>query len=397
VFITKFWPVVGMSSGGRAGLSGLAIRASGSARLWAAGCTAKLTGFERSMVMANDKSPTAVGTTALPLAAWLARQVTEDILEPDLPIVDPHHHLWDRAGHRYLLDELLADTGSGHKVVATVFVDCMAFYRASGPAEFKPVGETEFANGVAAMAASGVYGQTLACAGIVSFADLTRGAAAGEVLQAQIRAGNGRFRGIRHAGGWDASPEIRNSHTRPPQGLYADPGFRAGFALLAPLGLSFEAWQYHPQLAEVIALARAFPDTAIILNHVGGPLGIGPYAGRSDQTFARWLHGITELATCPNVSVKLGGLGMQIGVFDLHRRDVPPTSTEIADAWRPWIAACIEAFGAGRCMFESNFPVDKISTGYAVLWNAFKRLAAGASADEKSALFSGTASRVYRL
>jgi L-fuconolactonase len=347
--------------------------------------------------MASGKSSTALGSVVRPDNDWLARQVVEEILEPELPIVDPHHHLWDRAGHRYLLDELLADTGSGHRVIATVFVDCMAFYRASGPVEFKPVGETEFANGVAAMAASAVYGATLACAGIVSFADLTRGAAAGEVLQAHIAAGNGRFRGIRHAGGWDASPEIRNSHTHPPQGLYADPAFRAGFALLAPLGLSFEAWQYHPQLAEVIDLARAFPETAIVLNHVGGPLGIGPYAGRSDQTFKAWRQGIHALAGCPNVTVKLGGLGMQLGVFDLHRRATPPNSIEIAAAWRPWIEACIEAFGAGRCMFESNFPVDKISSGYAVLWNAFKRLAVGASTDDKTALFSGTASRVYRI
>jgi L-fuconolactonase len=343
------------------------------------------------------KPSTPLGSVVPPVDGWLAKQAREEIIEPALPIVDPHHHLWDRANHRYLLDELLADTGSGHNVVATVFVDCMAFYREAGPREMRPVGETEFANGVAAMAASGVYGATKACAAIVSHADLTLGARAREVLEAQLHAGNGRFRGIRHAGGWDASDDIRNSHTNPPQGLYADRTFREGFAQLAPLGVSFEAWQYHPQLPAVTDLARAFPQTAIILNHVGGPLGIGPYAGRTEETFAGWKRNITELARCPNVTVKLGGLGMKIGVFDHHKRDVPPTSSDIAAAWKPWVETCIQAFGADRCMFESNFPVDKVTTGYAVLWNAFKRLASGASAAEKTALFSGTASRVYRI
>ena len=347
--------------------------------------------------MATGKPNKPLGSVVPPVEDWLARQAAEDILEPDLPIVDPHHHLWDRAKHRYLLDELLADTGSGHKVTATVFVDCMAFYREDGPEAMKPVGETEFANGVAAMAASGVYGDTRACAAIVSHADLTRGAAAREVLEAQLRAGNGRFRGIRHAGGWNASADIPNSHTNPPEGLYADARFREGFAQLAPLGLSFEAWQYHPQLPEVTDLAQAFPQTSIILNHVGGPLGMGPYAGQTEQTFADWKRGMLALARCPNVTVKLGGLGMRIGVFDFHTRDTPPSSQQIAAGWQPWIDTCVEAFGAERCMFESNFPVDKITSGYAVLWNAFKRMAAGASANEKAALFSGTASRVYRI
>jgi predicted TIM-barrel fold metal-dependent hydrolase len=346
---------------------------------------------------APPKLDTAIAAVATPREDWLALQAAEAILEPELPIVDPHHHLWERRGHRYLLPELLADTGSGHRIEATVFVDCMAFYRAEGPAEERALGEVEFANGVAAMAASGLYGPTRACAGIVSFADLARGAAVAGTLEAMVRAGNGRFRGIRHAGAWDASPAIHNAHTRPPPGLYALPAFREGFARLAPLGLSFEAWQFHPQLPEVIALARAFPETAIVLNHVGGVLGVGPYAGRADETFTRWRGQLAELARCENVVVKLGGLGMRIGVFDFHERATPPGSAVLAAAWRPWIEACIEAFGPRRCMFESNFPVDKLSTGYAVLWNAFKRLAAGASVDEKAALFSGTARRVYRL
>ena len=334
----------------------------------------------------------------VPDDAWLAKQAPEPILEPDLPIVDPHHHLWDHANHRYLLEDLLADTGTGHNITATVYIDCRSMYRADGPVEMRPVGETEFANGVAAMSASGLYGPTRACAAIISSVDMNLGERARDVLEAQIAAGNGRFRGIRHAGGWDPSPDVRNAHTHPPQGLYGQANYRAGVAELGKLGLTFEAWQYHPQLSEVTAIARAVPGTTMILNHCGGPLGIGPYAGRFDAVFASWKSDLQDLARCPNVMVKLGGLGMDIGPFVDHmKRHAPPSSREIADAWGPWIKACIEAFGADRCMFESNFPVDKISANYATLWNAFKLMAAGASATEKAALFSGTARRVYRM
>ena len=333
----------------------------------------------------------------VPDEAWLAKQAKEPILEPELPIVDPHHHLWDHANHRYLLDELLADTGTGHNITATVYIDCRSMYRADGPAEMKPVGETEFANGIAAMSASGIYGPTRACGGIVSYVDMTLGAGARAVLEAHVAAGNGRFRGIRHAGGWDPSPDVRNAHTNPPKELYAQGNYREGVAQLGALGLTYEAWQYHPQLKDVAALARAVPQTTIIVNHCGGPLGIGPYAGRKDEVFADWKADMVALAKCPNVVVKLGGLGMDIGVFDHMHRPVPPSSREIADAWQPWIETCIDSFGADRCMFESNFPVDKLSTGYAVLWNAFKLMAASASAGEKAALFSETARRTYRL
>ena len=347
--------------------------------------------------MANAPTVERQRRAFVPDDAWLAKLAKEPILEPGLPIVDPHHHLWDHANHRYLLDELLADTGTGHNITATVYIDCRSMYRIDGPAEMKPIGETEFVNGVAAMSASGLYGDTRACAGIVSRADLLLGDGVKAVLEAHVRAGGGRFRGIRHAAGWDESPDIRNSHTNPPRGLYADKTFREGFAQLAPLNVSFEAWQYHPQLTEVIDLARAFPETSIILNHCGGPLGIGPYTGQTAQIYSDWRKHMSELAKCQNVTVKVGGLGMKVGVFDHFDRPVPPTSRDIADAWRPWVDHCIEAFGEARCMFESNFPVDKVSTGYAVLWNAFKRLASGASAAEKTALFSGTAAHVYRI
>ena len=320
----------------------------------------------------------------------------EEILEPQQPICDPHHHLWDHPGRRYLIDELLADTGSGHNVVATVFVECMSMYRASGPPEMRPVGETEFVNGVAAMSASGGFGATRVASGIVSFADLALGDRVGAVLDRHLAA-SPRFRGIRHAAGWDASDQIRNSHTNPPPGLYADPRFRRGFAELAPRGLSFDAWLYHPQLPELTDLAKAFPDTTIILDHFGGPLGIGPYAGRRAEVFAAWKGAIRALADCPNVVVKLGGLVMPLNGFGFHKREQPIGSVELAEATRDWYLHTIECFGVERCMFESNFPVDKVSVSYRVLWNSFKRITAGFSVAERSALFHDTAVRVYRL
>ena len=349
-------------------------------------------------------------------AELLARRPQEPILEAELPIVDPHHHLWDRRAAvasappthgfeallrlspRYLLDELLADTGSGHRIVATVFVECRAMYRADGPAEMKPVGETEFVNGVAAMAASGLYGETLACAGIVGHADLRQGEAVAELLQAHIAAGNGRFRGIRHSGSHDDDKTVLGPLARMPAGLYGTKEFRAGFAQLERHGLSFDAWVLAPQLPEVIALAREFQGTTIVLDHVGTPLGIGRHAGTRDERFAVWQQHIRELAAAsPNVHIKLGGLAMPFCGFDGFMTDESLPSERLAELWRPYIETCIEAFGAERCMFESNFPVDLGSCSYATLWNAFKRIAAGASADDKRALFAGTAARVYRL
>ena len=219
-----------------------------------------------------------------------------------------------------------------------------------------------------------------------------------EVLEAETRVAGGRFRGIRHGVSWDASEAIQKFATRPiPPHQLRDPKFREGFAQLAPLGLSFESWQYHPQLPDAIDLARAFPDTTIILNHVGGVLGVGPYTGHRQEILAGWKKDIAELAKCSNVNVKLGGVGMTSFGFDFHERDTPPSSEELAAAWRQYIEPCIEAFGPSRCMFESNFPPDKQSGGYTEFWNAFKRITSSASAVEKTTLFSGTAARVYRL
>ncbi len=333
------------------------------------------------------------------LAAWLARRPKEAALEPELPIIDPHHHLW-HTEHRglYLLPELLADISGGHNIVSTVFLECQAMYRATGPAEMRPVGEVEFVNGIAAMSASGQYGPCRVAEAIIGHADLTIGARVREVLEALIAAGNGRFRGIRYGVSHDPNEAIGRFVSRfvPPHQL-ADATFRQGFAELAKLGLSFESWQYHPQLPDAVDLARAFPDTTIILNHVGGVLGVGPYAGRREEILASWRRDISELAKSPNVNVKLGGLGMSSFGFGFEHKDLPPSSAELAEAWRPYVEHCIEAFGPGRCMFESNFPPDKQSCGYTELWNAFKRITSGASAAEKQALYSGTAARVYRI
>lgn len=342
-------------------------------------------------------SSTATHTHYIPVREdWLARR-TEEALDPALPIVDPHHHLWDRPDWRYLLPDLLADTRQGHNIVATVFVQCRAMHRAEGPEAFRPVGETEFVNGIAAMSASGGYGPTKVCAGIVGHVDLMIGARAHEVLEAHIRAGGGRFRGIRHISAWDPDPVIMNPAYQPPEDMLARPEFREGFAQLGKLGLSFDAWLYHPQIPRLTALARAFPDIPIVLDHVGGPLGLRGYAGKRDEVFANWKASMAELAACPNTHVKLGGLGMRINGFGFEEAADPPSSDTLAAAWKPWIQTTIELFGAKRCMFESNFPVDKGSYSYGVFWNACKKLAAGASAEEKTALFRDTAARFYKL
>jgi L-fuconolactonase len=275
-------------------------------------------------------------------------------------------------------------------------VECMSMYRAAGPEALRPVGETEFVNGVAAMSASGRYGPTRAAAGIVSFADLTLGDRVGAVLDAHIAA-SPRFRGIRHAAGWDASDQVRNSHTKPPPGFLGDARFREAFRELGRRGLSFDAWLYHPQIPELTSLAQAFPDTTIVLDHFGGPLGIGPYQHRREEIFTYWKGAIAELARCPNVVAKLGGLVMPLNGFGFHRRERPATSSELVEATRDWYLHAIDCFGPSRCMFESNFPVDKASCSYHILWNAFKRLAARFGAGDKAALFHDTAVRVYRL
>jgi predicted TIM-barrel fold metal-dependent hydrolase len=345
--------------------------------------------------MASTLPTTRSGLYADPRPDWLA-QYTEDVIDPRRPIVDPHHHLWDRGGQVYLLEDIVDDIASGHNIIATVYVEARSMYRARGPEALQPVGEVEFVNGAAAMSASGGYGPAAICAGIVGHVNLLLGDGARGVLEAEIAAGGGRFRGIRHSSAWDADAEIAGLYATRPKGLLLDPTFRKGFAALAPLNLSFDAWLFHPQIAELIDLARAFPDTRIVLDHCGGPIGLGGYANR-EEVFKVWKASILEIAKCPNVSVKLGGLAMRLLGYDFHQRPKPPSSEDAAAAWRPYIETCIEAFGPVRGMFESNFPPDKGQCSYQVIFNAFKRIAAQYSEAEKTALFSKTASDFYRL
>lgn len=343
--------------------------------------------------------PTSTGTPPLishPKAnpAWLAK-LSEDILDPDLPIVDPHHHFWDHPGFTYLIDEFLSDVNSGHNIVSTVYLQAYWGYRTSGPENLRPVGETEFALSMA-QEAERRGARTKVCAGIVGYVDLTLGAAAEPVLAAHIEAAAGRFRGIRNITARD--PHFLASISTPPAfGVMGTPAFREGFALLHQFGLTYDAWVYHPQIDDLIDLARAFPETPIVFNHVGGPLGVGPYRGRRDEVFADWHRKIRALAACQNVHMKLGGLGMILSGFDFHENVLPPSSGELAHAWGPYILAVIDAFGVKRCMFESNFPPDKCTCSYPVIWNAFKRIAVGATGDEKRDLFHDTAARFYRL
>jgi L-fuconolactonase len=321
--------------------------------------------------------------------AWLGR-VTEEIIEPELPIIDPHHHLWIRDGNTYLLSELLADVNSGHNVIATVFEECHAMYRKDGPPEEASLGETEFVTGIAAMGASGVFGSTRVCARMVGNVNLMLGDAARPLLERHMIASGGRFAGIRQSTAWDA--DIHK--VAPMPGLLLNAEFRKGYAGLSALGLVFDACVYHPQLAEVADLAAAFPRTRIVLNHVGSPILGGPYATRREQVFAGWKAGMAALAEHSNVTVKLGALPIRLP-GGTASRELPPSSEEIAAAWTPWLQTSIDLFGADRCMFESNFPVQKRWSSFAVTWNAFKRIAAGASVSEKAALFAGTAARVY--
>ena len=331
---------------------------------------------------------------------WL-EGTPEAALEPEIPICDPHHHLWDfRPGgvqRRYFLDEMLEDLAGGHNVVSSVFIECGTMFRADGPEELRCVGETEFAGGMAAMAASGRYGPARIAAGIVATAELMLGDRAGAVLDAQLVAGNGRVKGIREGAFWHPSPEVRNHRTEPPEGLFGRADFRAGFKHLAPRGLTFDALCYHTQIPEAADLARAFPDTTVILNHLGGPIGVGPYAGKADEVFADWRGKIDAIAALPNVVVKLGGINMDVNGYGWEHRPAAPSSAELAEATRRWYEHAIQAFGPERCMFESNFPVDKSSCGYTVVWNSFKILSKGYSASERAAMFHDTAARVYRL
>jgi predicted TIM-barrel fold metal-dependent hydrolase len=314
----------------------------------------------------------------------------EEILEPELLICDPHHHLWNEPHanymHPYMVEDLMADVHSGHRIDKTVFIECRSGYLNDGPEALRPLGEPAF---VVAAEPSGFV------AGIVGHIDL-RIEDLDQALASLAEAGAGRLRGIRHITAFDPSPDIVLNRPGPP-GLFAEPAFRRGLTMLGRAGLSFDAWLHHPQIPTLTELARACPETTLILNHLGGRLGIGPYAAQRADVHSRWRSALSELASFDNVLLKLGGIGMPTFGQLWHQQPDGATSEQIAAVYGEDMQWCIEQFGVDRCMFESNFPVDKVSFSYATVWNAFKRIAAGASAAEKQALFHDTAARAYRI
>jgi predicted TIM-barrel fold metal-dependent hydrolase len=322
--------------------------------------------------------------------------VQEEILEPERRIVDPHHHFFDgvEGFPSYSLDDFWSDTGT-HNVEQTVFVECGEHYRKSGSRELAPVGETEWVDAIAGEAADGPKGAARVSA-IVGTADPMLGESVERVFEAHLAA-SPLFRGIRFAAAWAEGDDVPRTTNKDDAFLYDDATFRSAFARLAPLGLSFDAYHYHTQTRSMASLARAFPETTIVVDHLGTPLGIGPFAGRRDEIFEAWAKEMSDLAGCPNVNVKLGGMAMPWNGFGWEKAARPPNSDEFVAVQGRYYRHAIEAFGPQRCMFESNFPVDKLSLSYAVLWNAFKKIAAGYSEDEKESLFRGTAMRVYRI
>jgi predicted TIM-barrel fold metal-dependent hydrolase len=334
--------------------------------------------------------------------AWL-NELREEPVEPDLPIIDAHHHLWTGYGQPvpwqpdYWVEEFGRDLGEGHNVIASVFVECGYGYRQDGPAALRPVGEVETIAGFAEQFAAKYGDRSKPCAGIVGFADLRLGAGVAETLEAQIRACPRRFRGIRQIVNWDASAEVRYPGFEMTPGLLRDPTFQEGFAQLEAFGLSFDAWLFHPQIPDLIALAERFPYTTIIVDHFGGPVGIGPYAGRRAEIMVQWKRDIVDLARHPNVQMKLGGINMEHAGYHWHERTHPPTSDDFVAACGEWFSHAIECFGPYRYMFESNAPVDQVSFSYRTIWNALKKLSAAYSPDERVAMFYGNARRIYRL
>jgi predicted TIM-barrel fold metal-dependent hydrolase len=325
---------------------------------------------------------------------WLASR-TEEIVEPDLPLVDAHHHLWDPPGARYLFDEFLDDVTCGHHVEASVFVECHSMYRFSGPDLMKPVGETEFIAGVAAQSESGRYGMSRLCKAIVGFLDYSLGDRVGPVLDAHIQAAGGRFRGVRGRAASHKDPEINLWQT--PDGILGTEAARQAVAAVGKRGLSLDIWAYQTQIADVLRLCREFPDMAIVIDHVGGPIGCGPYKAHRTELFEEWSKGITALGALPNTFLKVSGMAMRYFGLDAHLDPMPPSSDDLVRAWQRHFDVCMDAFGPARSMFASNFPVDKASCSYGVLWNAFKKLSQSCSPSERAAMLSGTAKKVYRI
>lgn len=355
----------------------------------------KMRGGLKSRIMNHDLYALEKGTRREfgrfypPRPEWLAKQVAEPVIEPDLAIIDTHFHLVDVPGIRYLREEFARDLDSGHRIEGSVYAEAQTAYRDSGPELLRSVGETDFISGQA-------DADSRIANGIVGYADLMYGAAVEEALHAHVQAGKGRFRGIRYALNKDPNPEIRVHH-KTPEGVFDEPALHAGLDVLERLGLSFDAWAFFHQLPSVTKLAKRHPGLNIIVEHCGGLLGYGPYAGKSDEVFHAWRRNMAQLSDCPNVALKIGGTLGRLAAYDYLNVERPEPSEALAACLRPYVLTCIELFGPQRCMFESNYPVDAVVTGYAVLWNTFKRITANFTPSEKTALYSGTARRVYRL
>ena len=336
------------------------------------------------------------------IEGWIDK-VQEEIIDPEREIIDPHHHLWhgpeDPPGikdtYRYLLEDLWNDTSSGHNIKKTVYIDCGQEYYQDGPDAFKPVGETEFVVDIAKEAKKDSSQAQIE--GIIGHVNMMLGESSREVLELHIEKGEGLFRGIRHSGGWDADERVRNAHSEPTESIYLEDAFQIGLEQLIKLDLVFDTWHYHNQIKDLTILASNLPDLRIVHDHFGGPLGIGPYAGKQEEIFEQWKEDTSRLAECPNVYAKLGGLAMPVNGWDWHKRELPVTSDELLAKHEKYYTHTIEIFGADRCMFESNFPVDKQSISYHVLWNAFKKMTKDFNEEDKEFLFYKTAKDFYSL
>jgi len=341
--------------------------------------------------------PSEFGVILPPDDEWLSRQPAEDVVLPSLPVVDTHHHLWDHPGLRYLPPELAADLNTGHNVIGTIHLDCEMAYRTHGPEQFKPVGETEFVGGEHMQSQSGLYGSADIAGVSVGYADLSLGATVREVLDAHVSARLGRFKDVRLQSCWDPSNAIRNGQAGDRPRVLLDAAVRFGLAVIDDMSLTFDSYLLLTQPDELARPADAPPGLTIVMDHCGGPLADGPYAEHRSEHYATWLRGIQDVAKRPDVTGTLGGILNRTDIFDYLNADQAPSSEQPAYLWRQWIEPCIEAFGAGVCMFESNYPLENVDVGSTTLWNTFERLAADATDDERSALFSGTATRVYTI
>ena len=331
---------------------------------------------------------------------WLA-QVVEEILDPNRAIIDPHHHLWKKRFNRdYLLPELWSDTGSGHNIVKTVFIECRAFYRREGKEYLKPVGETATIAALAAESQTNTSGKAY-IAGIVAHSNLTLAGESREKLLKALDqhrlASNGLLRGIRHSAAHDHRPEDLFIVGSAPPHLHRKKAFHEGLRIIAEQGLTYDTWHYHHQNLDFLNLARAVPECTMVLDHFGTPLGIGIYKNCSDEIFQQWKQEIRDISQCPNVYAKLGGLAMPDNGFGWHLQSRPPSSDEFIKEQQKYYMHAIECFSPERCMFESNFPVDRLSISYHVLFNAYKKMVADFSEEQKHAMFYGTAEKVYSL